>query len=91
MSESPRLTGMQDMLMRIVLSYGGTCNFEQIYEEVAKSSKFVRQWGADQKRVSRAILASLSHNPPGNFRKNSDGLWTVSPKALVWQLITIGF
>jgi len=35
-TEIPRLTGMQDMLMRILLTYGGVCTFEQIYDEVIK-------------------------------------------------------
>jgi len=43
----------------------------------------MRHLGADYKRVSRAILASLSHNPPGNFRKASDGCWTIAPKAMI--------
>jgi len=82
-TEIPRLTGMQDMLMRILLTYGGVCTFEQIYDEVIKTGKSMRHLGADYKRVSRAILASLSHNPPGNFRKASDGCWTIAPKAMI--------
>jgi len=82
-TDIPRLTGMQDMLMRILLAYGGVCTFEQIYDEAAKNGKSTKHLGTDYKRVSRAILASLSHNPPGNFRKTADGTsWTIAPKAM---------
>ena len=32
-SELPKLTGMQDVLMKILLTYGGICSFDQIYDE----------------------------------------------------------
>ena len=39
--------------------------------------------GNDYKRTARALLASLSHNPPGNFRKTTDGnSWMIAPKAM---------
>ncbi len=66
-----KLTEMQEMLMRVVLGLGGVASFEEIFESVmevhlfyAKLQKYKnkRQWGSDSKR---ALLASLSHNPPG--------------------------
>ena len=68
-----------DMLMRILLSFGGVCTFDQILDDVQKVFLFpifltfkknkqwksVRPWVPDTKR---ALLASLSHNPPGNFK-----------------------
>jgi len=80
---TPKLTEMHEVLMRIVLKYGGVCTFEEIFEDVldlkAKNHKGVNQLGSD---VKRALLASLSHNPPGNFVKTKEGSWTVAPKSL---------
>jgi len=80
---------MQDMLMNIVLGNGGSAPFERIYLAVEKNWSTMRRNNTVDCR--RAILASLSHNPPGNFRKDpkKDGWWTVAPRAMVWakQLI----
>jgi hypothetical protein len=53
------------MLMRIVLQHGGLATFDEIHDDVLKNWKSFRQWDTDCKR---ALLASLSHNPPGNFK-----------------------
>jgi hypothetical protein len=74
-----KLTDMQEMLMKVILGHGGVASFEEIYDSVTTNFKSKRQWGNDSKR---ALLASLSHNPPGNFKKTKDGLWTVAPKAM---------
>jgi hypothetical protein len=75
--EQPKLTDMQEMLMKIILEKGGGATFEQIFHEV--TTKWRPKWDTDCKR---ALLASLSHNPPGNFKKNKDNQWTIAPKAL---------
>jgi len=86
-SSSPlptKLTEMHEVLMKIILSHGGVCTFEEVFEDVMilknKNFKAVKQLGND---VKRALLASLSHNPPGNFIKTKDGSWTVAPKAML--------
>jgi len=75
---------MHEVLMKIVLSHGGVCTFEEVFEDVMdlknKNYKAVKQLGND---VKRALLASLSHNPPGNFIKTKDGCWTIAPKAML--------
>jgi len=76
---SSKLTDMQGMLMKVILSYGGVANFEQIFDSVMKKQLWKSKKVGDSKR---ALLASLSHNPPGNFRKTKDGQWTIAPKAL---------
>jgi len=75
----PKLTNMQDMLMRIIVGKGGFATFEEIKQDVIQNWKSVCEWDS---RSKRALLASLSHNPPGNFKKTKDGMWTLSPKGL---------
>lgn len=75
----PKLTNMQDMLMRIIVGKGGFATFDQIKDDVIQNWKSVCEWDS---RSKRALLASLSHNPPGNFKKTKDGMWTLSPKGL---------
>jgi len=77
---------MQDILMNIVLSNGGSCPFEKIYEAVSKNWPTIRKNTTIDCR--RALLASLSHNPPGNFKKDpkKEGWWTISPRAMEWAI-----
>jgi hypothetical protein len=79
---TPKVTELHEMLMRIIVNHGGKCTFEQIFHDVINNKNYrgLRANGApaDSKR---AIVASLSHNPPGNFKKNKEGFWIIAPKA----------
>jgi hypothetical protein len=55
------------MLIRIIMSRGGRCAFDDIFEQVNNDKQWahLKPTGSDARR---AIVASLSHNPPGNFK-----------------------
>jgi len=77
---------MQELLMVTLLKNGGGAEFETIYADVVHSPswKLLKKSGsADDKR---AILASLSHNPPGNFKKDPkrESSWFVASRAMDW-------
>jgi hypothetical protein len=73
------VSAMQETLMGIVLEHGGSALLETISELAAQRIPSIRKKNMD---VRRSIVASLSHNPPGFFRKHArkPGYWTITPR-----------
>jgi hypothetical protein len=73
------VSAMQETLMGIVLEHGGSALLETISELAAQRIPSIRKKNMD---VRRSIVASLSHNPPGFFRKHArkPGFWTITPR-----------